>query len=304
MILADKITQLRKKAGMSQEELADRIGVSRQAVSKWEGSLAVPDINKIIALSEVFGVSTDFLLKDSAEMPPDAPGEAADAENTGREDSPLHPVSLETANLFLQNNEQNALFIAIGVMLCIISSVVLILTESLAGIIFLLLCVGIGVMIFVSRGLKSEEFKFLEKEPLDTAYGVEGMVRERQKNYSGTYIREMTIGIGLCVISCLPLFILSGIMGEARETVGVALLLAFVGVGVFLIVKTSIIRSGYQVLLEEGNYTRKAKQTSRQIGGIYWSAVTAAYLLISFLTGRWDMTWIIWPVAGVVYGIL
>ena len=114
----------------------------------------------------------------------------------------------------------------------------------------------------------------------------------------------MTIGIGLCVISCLPLFILSGIMGEARETVGVALLLAFVGVGVFLIVKTSIIRSGYQVLLEEGNYTRKAKQTSRQIGGIYWSAVTAAYLLISFLTGRWDMTWIIWPVAGVVYGIL
>ena len=147
-------------------------------------------------------------------------------------------------------------------------------------------------------------FKFLEKEPLDTAYGVEGMVRERQKNYSGTYIREMTVGIGLCVISCLPLFILSGIMGEAWETVGVALLLAFVGVGVFLIVKTSIIRSGYQVLLEEGNYTRKAKQTSRQIGGIYWSAVTAAYLLISFLTGRWDMTWIIWPVAGVVYGIL
>ena len=63
MILADKITQLRKKAGMSQEELADRIGVSRQAVSKWEGSLAVPDINKIIALSEVFGVSTDFLLR-------------------------------------------------------------------------------------------------------------------------------------------------------------------------------------------------------------------------------------------------
>ena len=76
-------------------------------------------------------------------MPPDAPGEAANAENTGREDSPLHPVSLETANLFLQNNEQNAVFIAIGVMLCIISSVVLILTESLAGIIFLLLCIGI-----------------------------------------------------------------------------------------------------------------------------------------------------------------
>lgn len=59
MIFADKLINLRKKAGMSQEELADKLDVSRQSVSKWESMQSIPDINKIIELSKIFGVSTD-----------------------------------------------------------------------------------------------------------------------------------------------------------------------------------------------------------------------------------------------------
>ena len=61
MILADKIMNERKKNGWSQEELAEKLSVSRQSVSKWEGAQAVPDLQKIIAMSEVFGVSIDYL---------------------------------------------------------------------------------------------------------------------------------------------------------------------------------------------------------------------------------------------------
>lgn len=68
MILADKIIYLRKKSGMSQEELADKIGVSRQAVSKWESMQSIPDLDKILKMSKLFNVSTDFLLKDEIEM--------------------------------------------------------------------------------------------------------------------------------------------------------------------------------------------------------------------------------------------
>ena len=64
MILADKITEERKKNGWSQEELANQLGVSRQAVSKWESAGAVPDLQRILQMSELFGVSTDYLLKD------------------------------------------------------------------------------------------------------------------------------------------------------------------------------------------------------------------------------------------------
>ena len=68
MILADKIIDLRKKAGMSQEELAEKLGVSRQSVSKWEGAQSTPDLNRILKMSEIFGVSTDFLLKDEFDL--------------------------------------------------------------------------------------------------------------------------------------------------------------------------------------------------------------------------------------------
>lgn len=63
MSIADRIQQLRKSKGVSQEELADRIGVSRQAVSKWESEQSMPDIEKIILLSDYFETTTDFLLK-------------------------------------------------------------------------------------------------------------------------------------------------------------------------------------------------------------------------------------------------
>ncbi len=63
MSIADRILTLRKSKGMSQEQLAEAIGVSRQAVSKWESEQASPDPEKIIAMSEIFGVTTDYLLK-------------------------------------------------------------------------------------------------------------------------------------------------------------------------------------------------------------------------------------------------
>lgn len=64
MKLAEKIQQLRKQNNFSQEELADKLGVSRQSISKWESEMSMPEIDKIVQLSELFGVTTDFLLKD------------------------------------------------------------------------------------------------------------------------------------------------------------------------------------------------------------------------------------------------
>lgn len=81
MIFADKLITLRKKAGWSQEELAEKLNVTRQSVSKWEGAQSVPDIDKILQLSCLFGVTTDYLLKD----------DAAEPEYTEDDTSPLPP---------------------------------------------------------------------------------------------------------------------------------------------------------------------------------------------------------------------
>jgi len=64
MNLAEKIQQLRRRNNFSQEQLADKLGVSRQSVSKWESGQSVPEIDKIVQLSDIFGVTTDYLLKN------------------------------------------------------------------------------------------------------------------------------------------------------------------------------------------------------------------------------------------------
>lgn len=70
--LADRIQQLRREHGLSQEQLAEKLNVSRQAVSKWESAQAQPELDKIIALSELFCVTTDYLLKGSRGTSPEA----------------------------------------------------------------------------------------------------------------------------------------------------------------------------------------------------------------------------------------
>ena len=88
MILADKITEERKRNGWSQEELAEKLGISRQAVSKWESAGSIPDLQRIIQLSELFGVSTDYLLKDEMDSSSYISTEVTEAE-------PVYRVSIE-----------------------------------------------------------------------------------------------------------------------------------------------------------------------------------------------------------------
>ena len=174
MILADKITEERKKNGWSQEELADKLGVSRQAVSKWESAGAVPDLQRIIQLSELFSVSTDYLLKDEMEV------EASSDMMKGiNEDMTLRKVSMEEANEFLDMKRKGAPSIANAVSVCIISPALLIflsgmaesgvakMTEGMAagvGMIFLFVMVALAVFTFITYGIRESRMEHFEKE--------------------------------------------------------------------------------------------------------------------------------------------
>ena len=94
MILADKIMTLRKKCGWSQEDLADQLGISRQSVSKWESGMSIPDLEKIVKMSSLFGVSTDYLLKDELEV-------ELPSETMATDDEQCRSVSLEEANTYM-----------------------------------------------------------------------------------------------------------------------------------------------------------------------------------------------------------
>lgn len=95
MKLNEKIYVCRRKAGLSQEALAEKVGVSRQAISKWETGTAVPELDNIVTLSEVFGVTTDWLIKDNKE---DTDSETDDAPSQDTEQQSEETHQSESVN--------------------------------------------------------------------------------------------------------------------------------------------------------------------------------------------------------------
>lgn len=316
MILADKIVSLRKKAGWSQEDLAENLGVTRQSVSKWEGAQSVPDMDKVVMMSRLFGVSTDFLLKD--ELEEEAPCAAAQ-----EDDTPLRRVSLTQASAYLALRKAAAPKIAVATALCIISPVTLILLAGMSevqrfhisenaaagiGLCVLLALVALAVSIFLRTGAEAKEYRFLEEEPFETEYGVTGMVRQRQREYKDTHTRLVTVGVVLCVLAAVPLFAAMCINGsDLLYIAAVCALLVLVAIGCLALVTAGVYQGAMEQLLEEGDYTRPQKKHHKLMGTvtmIYWLTATAVFLLYTYGphgNGQPRYSWIIWAVAGVLY---
>ena len=328
MILADKIIELRKKNGWSQEDLAEKLGVSRQSISKWESAQAIPDMNRIITMSQIFGVSTDLLLKDEMEISAASAGNGAYDGSLAAgtyTDAPAKVVTVEEASDYLTYKAFSSGRTAIGVMLCILSPVLLIflggasetglikLNDAQAvgiGLPILLVLAGCAVALFITTYLKGERFRYIEEEPIDTAYGVSGIAKERRERFRSAFATQLTLGIVLCVISAVPITAASlfnySNNSDIIVTVAVCALLVLIAIGVMLIVRSCIIWGGFKALLEEGDYTRAEKAESKRdaaISGAYWLVITAAYLAISFLSD-WGRSWIIWPIAGVLFAVV
>ncbi len=265
MIFAEKVLALRRRNGWSQEELAEKAGVSRQSVSKWESAASIPDIGKILELSRVFGVSTDYLLKDDME----------DVEFTREDDSHgVRRVSLAEANDFLRDKRAQARQIARGVFLCILSPAALIFLAGLtepnpylvlsdgaaagAGMGVLFVLVAVAVAMFILSGMRMRRYAHLDGGSFDLEYGVEGMVRERAAAYERPFALRMAAGVTLCILSALPL-VVAGALGapEYAMPMLVALLLILAGTGVYLLVDGCVVRGQLRPSAARGRLHRR-----------------------------------------------
>lgn len=317
MILADKIIELRKKSGWSQEELAEKMHVSRQSVSKWEGAQSVPDLEKIIMLSQIFGVSTDYLLKDDMEEQDYVP--SVDAESV----SGARKVSLEEASAFLQVKEKTTNLVATGVSLCILSPIVLIsmlgmselgklsFSENAAagiGVIVLLFMVIVAVAMFVYVGMQTGKYEYLEQEIIETEYGVTGMVKERKRFWETKYARNNIVGVCLCIFAAIPVLAAS-FLDESGAFVLLAacLTLACVAIAVYLFITVGIPWESCQKLLQEGDYTVEKKQRNKKWGGLiaaYWLIAVAVFLYLSIFSTNWDLVGLYWLIVALAFAVL
>ncbi len=315
MNLADKIIALRKQKGWSQEELAEKLDVSRQSVSKWEMGLSVPELQKILAMSELFSVSTDALLKE------DPNADAASADPKPLPTDSCRSVSAEEAQRYLKTNRFWAKRIALGVGMCILSPVLLLLLIAFAeqgsipentavagGLGGLFLLIAGAVTLFVLAGFRLIEYEYLETESILLPKSViEAVEIERRKGHL-CYLLCNVLGILFCLLSPLPLILFAVLeKPDFALLCCVCVLLCCCAVGVFLLVWHGVIEGGYQRLLQTGDYSKEKKSARKRIepwAAVYWPLITAVYLAVSFLTERWNLTWIIWIGAGCLFPLI
>ena len=320
MTFSEKISALRKQKGWSQEELAEKLMVTRQAVSKWESAQSMPDLDKLVQLSEALGVSTDYLLKDEQAQSAPVP---ATAEQTVK---PRH-VTQEEARRYLQLQMAAIPKTTLGVALCVWSPIALIglpvlrstfnwgFPEEICsgiGLCVLLVMVAAGVALLLTAGGTLREFEYLEREPIETDNGAREQALHMQREMASFCTRQNTIGVVLCILSVLPLFALMCVPGvpDGYYSLAVCALLLLVGIACLLLVRAGSIRGAVDKLLEQGDYTRENKAKSRFVGAVsaaYWLVVTAVFLFYTFGpngNGQPQYSWFIWAIAGVLYGAL
>lgn len=262
-------------------------------------------------MSELFGVTTDWLLK----------GEIIESYSyeEDQKQQNIRIVTREEAMDFLNQRSLKAQKIAFATMLCIVSPAPLIIlaamaeqgipglsdnTAALIGLIALFGMIAYAVYLFMISGAKEEPYRFLKTEPYELEAGAAERIMERKSRYMVTYHQGISTGVVLCILSVVPLLASVLLERDVMVVGSVGLLLVIVASGVRKIICVSMIRSGFSVLLQDEGYSvsaRKENQKNDMISSTYWSIVTAGYLLWSFLSHDWHITWLVFVVAGVLY---
>ncbi|MGL5973544.1 MAG: helix-turn-helix domain-containing protein [Oscillospiraceae bacterium] len=315
MTIADKILHLRKKNNLSQEELAEKLNVSRQSVSKWESATSVPDINKIMIISRIFSVSTDYLLKDNLETT-----EILDI----KEKEKL--VTIEEVNTYINIYNNYSKKVSVGVILCILSPSFLIFlttmsndhnnilkiertTAIIIGFIWLFLSISIAVKIFVFSDSLIESFKYIENKDFELSFGVKEIIKEKQKKeQSPKQVKMLTLSIISFIIGGAPVAIATQInVSDVVVAAAIVNLLCFVAFGVSNLIISQSKKECYNKLLFENELKKTDKSIEKKndkIKDAYWSVVIIIYLLWSFSTNDWSFTWIVWPTYYLFFNVV
>lgn len=317
MKLEEKIALLRKKQGWSQEELAFRLDVSRQAVSKWEMGDSLPDLDKIIKMSDLFGCTTDYLLKEA-----ETECETEPFDNAEKSTKFIRTVSDEEGEKYLSLVRRLSWRLGVGVMLCVLSPVLLLILLGLAaagsmadklavgmGITGIVIFCAVGVGLLISVGVSFSAYDYLEKETVSVSERMKKAAEERRSKETKAFMTAMIVGVGFCILSVIPIAV--GIAFFEADYVMlycVACLLCIVSCGVLLFARFGVIRESYSKLLQEDEYSVEKKQLMREVdegyAGIYWILLIAGYLLVSFMSKRWDITWVIILAGALVFAVL
>ncbi|RAS81871.1 helix-turn-helix domain-containing protein [Priestia endophytica] len=255
MTFGEKLFKLRKEKGLSQEALAEQLNTTRQAVSKWENGQGFPETEKLLRIGNIFGVSMDYLLKDTI-------GSEKDNEEG-------YYVSREMAEGFLLSAQKSAKHIGLGFgLLALAFEPYLIFKQNSAFELLLIIFIAtLGVIAFVTAGSDQGQYTILKKEVLlfDSKFLKE--LAMRYENVKRKYSVIAVIGACLLTVSFLAFAL------ERKLDMGVLvpyypIFVALMAIGLYISVRVITILSAYQLLVKNeehtGRFSFKLKQKARK----------------------------------------
>ena len=311
MSFGQNVVYYRKQKGITQEELADTLFVSRQTVSRWENDSAFPDVEMIIRLCDIFGCDMDTLVRGNAEINVfEKEKTSSDNEKTDNSKYDKHMNSF-------------ALFISIGVALIILGVALTVLlcgfpNGELFAIITLFVCLAFSVADFIFCGINYTNF--MRENPKIEAYP-----EYRFKSYLKKFAWFITIATVLIFLGVILLIIMNyndnfvpqGFELELWQHLSVAIFLFIVSISTFLYVYSGILYSKYNVkeynaaCVKEGFATSEEEMTESSkktrindaVSSVIMLTATGVFLLLGFLKNLWHPAWVVFPVGGILCGI-
>ena len=290
MSFGEKLQQLRKEKGLSQEDLAHQLNVSRQAVSKWESQNGYPEIEKMILISDLFQVSLDYLMKKDYE------------EHENETISSFHLMTQQNIEDYLHFKKSFALRIGSSVLLMIVGLFIAALCADTSyqsiGVFGFLIMVGIGVFfIIMTTLLKESKFK-IENEEIKIAFNDLQNLQEQYQHFHKYFTLAIAGGVLLIIVSLACIVLLHETFPQYENILGAQFLLC-IGIAVFLFIYFGIRKDAYQFLIHNKAYI-KAKKKEQQIENIYAFTMPLAailYMIMGFTQNWWHPGWVIFPLA-------
>lgn len=225
---------------------------------------------------------------------------------------------------YLDRRKRFSRGIGFGVFLAIISSSVLIANsgyyehvssignESIAllpGLVFQFVTLITAIVLFIINGINSEKFEKYGKQNNILSPQKEREVQAAKDRFNPRFAISVALGVGLILAGAFVIILVSTLWqdNEFYQSLAVSFMLFLLAIAVYLFTSGGIRLDSYNSLLNHGSYTTdriRAESKTDILAGPYWVLVTAIYLIWSFVTGNWHITWIVWPIAGIIFALI
>lgn len=281
---AENLTALRKQAGYTQETLAEALGVSRQAVGKWESGQGLPEAATLLDLADLLGCSLDQLMRQPLEEGAAAPKEE------GTEDAAAHWA------VFTQHMTRFAFQMALGVVLVLVGVALTVAAAAFSdsGFVALpvLVLVACAVFNFVFGGI--DHGNFLKAYPVQPSCPSP----DEEADFDAQFRGGIAAAVAGVLVS-VALLVAAAVLFEHDEFMQILSVAGF-----FLLLAACVGTMVWLGIRHSMYHPDPPRRGGRDIDGAIMLAATAIYLLLGFTKGLWHPGWVVFPIAGILCGIV